>query len=49
MSHAYSLRAAEQPSRSVSRPYRTIVLTLMVATSTIAVFDLYLFASSGFH
>jgi len=25
------------------------VLALMVATSTIATFDLYLFASSGFH
>ena len=31
------------------RPYRTIVLALMVATSSIALFDLYLFASSGLH
>jgi hypothetical protein len=31
------------------RPYHTVVLALMVATSTIATFDLYLFASSGFH
>ena len=34
---------------TLRRPYRTIVLVLMVATSTIATFDLYLFASSGFH
>ncbi len=34
---------------NVSRPYRTIVLTLMVATSGIAVFDLFLFVSSAFH
>ncbi|MFZ2056846.1 MAG: hypothetical protein WAV54_05510 [Acidimicrobiales bacterium] len=31
------------------RPYHTVVLALMVATSTVATFDLYLFASSGFH
>jgi hypothetical protein len=31
------------------RQYHTFVLALMVATSTIATFDLYLFASSGFH
>ena len=29
--------------------YHTIVLTLMVGTSGIAIFDLYLFVSSGFH
>ena len=34
---------------TLRRPYRTIVFVLMVATSTIATFDLYLFASSGFH
>ncbi len=34
---------------TLRRPYRTIVLTLMVGTSGIAMFDLYLFASSGFH
>ncbi len=34
---------------TLSRPYRTIVLVLMVGTSSIAVFDLYLFASSGLH
>ncbi len=33
----------------LKRPYHTIVLALMVVTSTIATFDLYLFASSGFH
>jgi hypothetical protein len=31
------------------RPYHTVVLALMVATSTIATFDLYLFASSALH
>ncbi len=31
------------------RPYRTIMFGLMIVTSTIATFDLYLFASSGFH
>jgi hypothetical protein len=34
---------------TLRRPARTIVLTLMVGTSGIAIFDLYLFASSGFH
>ena len=34
---------------TLRRPYRTIVLFLMVGTSSIAVFDLYLFASSGLH
>ena len=31
------------------RPYRMIMFGLMIVTSTIATFDLYLFASSGFH
>ncbi len=31
------------------RPYRTIVFGLMIVTSTIATFDLYLFASSALH
>jgi len=34
---------------TLKRPYHTIVLVLMVGTSSLAVFDLYLFASSGFH
>jgi hypothetical protein len=34
---------------TLRRPYRTIVLALMVGTSSIAVFDLYLFASSALH
>jgi hypothetical protein len=34
---------------TLRRTYHTIVLALMVGTSGIAVFDLYLFASSGFH
>jgi hypothetical protein len=34
---------------TLRRPYRTIVLVLMVGTSSIAVFDLYLFASSALH
>ena len=48
----YSLDASEtlKHRRGVQRrQYRTIVLTLMMATSTIAVFDLYLFATSGLH
>jgi hypothetical protein len=49
VSHAYSLRPTAQSKAVVRRPYRTIVLTLTLVTSTIAVFDLYLFASSGFH
>jgi len=36
------------PAR-LRRPYHTVVLTLMVATSTVATFDLYLFASSALH
>ena len=34
---------------TLRRSYRTVVLVLMVVTSTIATFDLYLFASSGLH
>jgi hypothetical protein len=34
---------------TLRRPYQTIVLALMVGTSSIAVFDLYLFASSALH
>jgi hypothetical protein len=61
MSHAYSLgssgsvgstaqfRTATRRPGAVRRSYRTIVLSLMFVTSTIAVVDLYLFASSGFH
>jgi hypothetical protein len=37
-----------RPAR-LKRPYHTFVLALMVATSTVATFDLYLFASSSFH
>ncbi len=48
----YSLEASgtlrsHQPS--LRRPYHTIILALMVFTSTIAVFDLYLFVSSALH
>jgi hypothetical protein len=61
MSHTYSLGSAGSighvaplsPARSravpVRRSYRTIVLSLMFVTSLIAMIDLYLFASSGFH
>jgi hypothetical protein len=34
---------------TLRRPYKTIVLGLMVVTSSIAVFDLYLFASGALH
>jgi hypothetical protein len=34
---------------TLRRSYRTVVLVLMVVTSTIAIFDLYLFASSALH
>ena len=34
---------------TVRRSYRTILLALMAVTSSFAVFDLYLFASSAFH
>lgn len=47
VSHAYSLRSAPQAHVSSRRPYRTIVVGLMVVTSSVAVFDLYLFATSG--
>jgi hypothetical protein len=40
--------AHNHPGR-LKRPYHTVVLALMVVTSTVATFDLYLFASSGFH
>ncbi len=49
MSNAYSLRSAQDKRRASRRPYQTVVLSLMVITSSIAMFDLYLFASSGFH
>jgi hypothetical protein len=41
--------ALKHPLETVRRPYTTIVLALMVGTSSIAVFDLYLFASSALH
>ncbi len=40
---------APRRAAAVRRPYRTLVLSLMLVTSSIAVVDLYLFASSGFH
>jgi hypothetical protein len=49
---SYSLDASgalKGRQATLRRPYRTIILGLMIATSTIATFDLYLFASSGFH
>ncbi len=49
---SYSLDAPgtlKSRQSSLRRPYRTIILGLMIATSTIATFDLYLFASSSFH
>lgn len=49
MSNAYSLRSTPQRRVPIKRTYRTIVLGLMAITSTIAMFDLYLFATSGFH
>ena len=61
MSHTYSLGSTSSighiaplsPARSrpvpARRSYRTIVLSLMFVTSLIAMIDLYLFASSGFH
>lgn len=61
MSHTYSIGSASsfgqasshspaaRRAAAVRRPYRTIVLSLMLVTSSIAVVDLYLFASSGFH
>jgi hypothetical protein len=57
MSHTYSLgpatyaapRANAVRSPALRRPYRTLVFSLMVVTSCIALYDLYLFAASGFH
>jgi hypothetical protein len=61
VSHTYSIGSASsfgqasshspatRRAAAVKRPYRTIVLSLMLVTSSIAVVDLYLFASSGFH
>ncbi len=50
MSYGPPVSNYRERRRAVSRrPYRTVVLTLMVATSAVATFDLYLFASSGFH
>jgi len=49
---SYSLDAPGTLTRrqpSLKRASHTIILALMVFTSSIAVFDLYLFASSGFH
>ncbi|MGO9583165.1 MAG: hypothetical protein ACLP36_10190 [Acidimicrobiales bacterium] len=39
----------DKPRSATRRPYHTVVLALMVVTSSIAMFDLYLFASSGLH
>jgi hypothetical protein len=44
-----TLGTVKRRQATLRRPYRTIVLALMVGTSSIAIFDLYLFASSGFH
>jgi len=41
--------ALKRPQRTMRRPYSTIALALMVGTSSIAVFDLYLFVSSALH
>lgn len=49
MSHAYSLRSSQQLPKPTRRPYRTIMFSLMLVTSSIAVFDLYLFATSSLH
>jgi hypothetical protein len=49
---SYSLDASgtlKHRQVTLRRPYHTIVFALMFVTSSIAVFDLYLFASSGFH
>ncbi len=49
---SYSLAASGTLKRRqvpLKRPYHTILLALMVLTSTIATFDLYLFASSALH
>lgn len=34
---------------AIKRSYRTVIIALMVATSSIALYDLFLFAISGFH
>lgn len=51
MSHSLAASGALERNHAarLKRPYHTVVLTLMVVTSTVATFDLYLFASSGFH
>jgi len=49
VTNAYSMRPPARQQVTVRRPYRTIVLGLLVITSSIAVFDLYLFASNTFH
>jgi len=49
LGHAVSRTPARRRPAAVRRPYRVIVLSLMCVTSTIAVVDLYLFATSGFH
>lgn len=50
---AYDLRSSGQVRvarrAAMKRSYRTIIIALMVGTSTIALYDLYLFAASGFH
>lgn len=42
-----TLRTLTCRQLTLRRPRRTIVLALMVATSTVATFDLYLLASFG--
>lgn len=44
-----TLRTLKCRQLTLRRPRRTIVLALMVATGTVATFDLYLFASFGIH
>jgi hypothetical protein len=49
---SYSLDTSGTVKRrqvTLRRSYRTIVFGLMIGTSSIAVFDLYLFASSALH
>jgi hypothetical protein len=46
--HASGVLQHEGPAR-LERPHATIVLALLFATSSIAMFDLYLLASSGLH
>jgi len=33
----------------MKRSFRTVIVALMVVTSSIALYDLYLFAASAFH